>query len=434
MSLFPEVAKNTFAQGLGRAGVVLITIFTTALLTRILGVSGYGAYVFIIALVMFFVSIADWGTTLIFVRESVRNREEEEKFYGNAFILRFFLSVVAIALINFLALFPIFLPLSLPIKIASVLLVLISLKTTCHIIFQTKSKFEYMALTDVVISLAFLILLGLAFLIFGFAPTLSGIILAFAVANLLGTIVAFFLARALAKINFKLDGAIMRKVALEAIPTGALLLVFSVYNRLDIFLLQIIRGSEPVGIYGLAYKVHDNLILGSAYLSAALFPVISSLVAKSDFQKKLQTIYRKIFDILLIAGFFVLISVFFLAPVIISIIGGPQFGQSVLALRILVFGTFLAYFNHLTGYTLVALGKQKVSLVVAVIALIWNLSLNLILIPHYSYLAAAAVTIATEGLVLVLTSFYLARNFSLYPNITFPKTLIELIKTKGKIF
>lgn len=434
MSLFPEVAKNTFAQGLGRAGVVLIAIFTTALLTRILGVSGYGTYVFVIALVMFFVSIADWGTTLIFVRESVRNREEEEKFYSNAFILRFFLSVVAVALINFLALFPVFLPLSLPLKIASILLVLISLKTTCHIIFQTKSKFEYMALTDVAISLVFLILLGLVFLLSRSSLTLSWIIMAFVLANLLGAIIAFFLALSLAKISFQFSKVMVRKIILEALPTGALLLIFSIYNRLDIFLLQIIRGSEPVGIYGLAYKVHDNLILGSAYLAAALFPVISSLAAKPDFQERLQTIYRKIFDILFMAGFFVLISVFFLAPVIISIIGGSQFTQSVSALRILVFGTFLAYFNHLTGYTLVALGKQKVSLVVAVIALIWNLSLNLILIPHYSYLAAAVVTIATEGLVLVLTSFYLARNFSLYPNITFPKTFIELIKTRGKIF
>ena len=434
MSLFPEVAKNTLAQGLGRAGVVLITIFTTAALTRILGVSSYGAYVFVIALLMLFVSIADWGTTLIFVRESVKNKGAEEKFYGNAFIFRSLLAMGTLVLINFLALFPIFLPLSFPIKIASVLLILISLKTTCHVIFQTKSKFEYMALIDVVISLTFLALLGLVFILFGLVPTLSGILLAFVIANLLGTIVAFSLALSLAKINFKFNRAIMKKIALEAIPTGALLLIFSIYNRLDIFLLQILRGSEPVGIYGLAYKVHDNLILGSAYLAAALFPVISSLVAKPGFQNELRTIYRKIFDILLITGLFVLISVFFLAPIIILIIGGVEFEQSVLALRILVFGTFLAYFNHLTGYTLVALGKQRVSLMVAVIALVWNLSLNLILIPRYSYVAAAVVTITTEGLVLVLTSFYLARKFSLQPSFTFPKTLIELIKTRGKIF
>jgi len=85
----------------------------------------------------------------------------------------------------------------------------------------------------------------------------------------------------------------------------------------------------------------------------------------------------------------------------------------VLVLRILVFATFIAYFNHLTGYSLIALGKQKVSLIVAIIALVWNVSLNLIFIPRYSYLAAAAITIATEGLVLILTSVYLARKFNL---------------------
>lgn len=434
MSFFPEVAKNTLAQGLGRAGVVLVTIFTTALLTRILGVSSYGAYVFVIALLMLFVSIADWGTTLIFVRESVKNKSVEEKFYGNAFIFRSLLAIGTLVLINFLALFPIFLPLSLPIKIASVLLVLISLKTTCHIIFQTKSKFEYMALIDVVISLTFLALLGLVFILFGFPPTLSGILLAFVVANLLGTIVAFFLALSLAKINFKFDGAIMKKIAREAIPTGALLLIFSIYNRLDIFLLQIIRGSEPVGIYGLAYKVHDNLILGAAYLTASLFPLISAIAHNRDSHAKLAMIYRKIFDLLFLGGLFVLVLVIILAPVVIAIVGGFGFGESVLVLRLLVFATFFAYLNHLTGYTLVALGRQKFSLFVAVLALVLNLSLNLIFIPRYSYLAAAVTTIVTEAFVFSLTSFYLGKKFLLIPQLNPFRTLLELWLTRGKIF
>lgn len=435
MSLFRIVAKNTLAQGLGRAVALLFSLVITAFLTRLLGVSGYGNYVFILSLVMFFVAIADWGTGIIFVRESSRNDVEEKRFFGNAFLFRTTLAILFLLLINVLIFFvPALYSLSSAVKISSLLMLLVSLKTSCHIIFQARLKFHFMALTDIAISLSFFLLLLLFFNSLMFAPGLPSVILVFVLANLLGTILAIVFALNLAKFDFRPDREILRKIIFEAMPTGALLFTFSIYNRLDIFLLQAFKGSEAVGIYGLAYKVHDNLILGAAFLTASLFPIISGMVGKPEQKERLKLIYRKVFDLLFAAGLFVLIVIFILAPIIINMIAGPIFTGSVLVLRILVFATIVAYFNHLTGYMLIALGKQKVSLIIAILALVWNLGLNIIFIPHFSYLAAAVITIATEGLVLILTSFYLARNFSFFPSIGFPKTLVELFKTRGKIF
>ncbi|MDP3954918.1 MAG: flippase [bacterium] len=435
MSFFPSVAKNTTAQLAGRGGAVLAAFVTTAVLTRLLGTSGYGNYIFILSLVFFFVSVADWGTSLIFVRESVRSGAEEKKFYGNALLFRLLLAILSLIVMNLVVLvLPPLQSLALPLQAASSLLILISLKTSAHIIFQTKLKFEFIALTDVFVSFTFLFLILLFFPYLSITFNLLNVIYAFVAANLLGTIFALYLSTKLSQVSFRLDKDILKKILFAAMPTGALLFVFSIYNRLDIFLLQILQGPEPVGIYGLAYKVHDNLILGSAYLAAALFPIISVLAGKPNTFDQLKNIYRKIFDILLVAGVVVSVSTYFLAPWIVSAIGGEAFAGSVVALRILVFATLLAYFNHLNGYMIIALGKQKISLIIAVIALSWNLGLNLVLIPYFSYMAAAAVTIATEGMVLLLTSYYLARNFSLTPGMTLFSTLKDLVRTRGKIF
>lgn len=431
MVISQKVALNTLAQILGRVGVILATIVTTAILTRFLGISGFGNYVFITSLILLFTAISDWGTGMISVREASKEKEEEEKIFGNALVFRFLFALVSFLIVNLLIrILPQFKTLILVTTIASFLLFFHSLRTSCQIIFQTKLRFENIAISEVTTSFAFLIFLLLALK----TLSLSQVLLFLLLANLLGTILALFLSRKLAKFKLSLDKKIIKKIFFEALPTGALLLIFSIYNRIDIIILQALKGSEPVGIYGLAYKVHDNLVLGAAYLANALFPILSKYTNERGLSSRLMLIYKKSFDVLFLAGIFLVVSVYILAPLIVAIIGGSQFLESVLALRILVFATFLAYFNHLTGYSLIALGKQKISLVVAVIALVWNISLNLIFIPRYSYIAAATITIATEGLVLVLTSLYLARKFNLKPSFSFPKTLVEIIKTRGKIF
>jgi O-antigen/teichoic acid export membrane protein len=345
------------------------------------------------------------------------------------------LAVLSFLIISSLVLFlPQFSALVLPAIIASTLLFFWSLRTSCQIIFQTKLRFDQHVLVEIFSSGLFVFFLVW---VLNFSSDLSWIFLVLSFSGLLATILALFLARRLTDFDFRPDSKLMKRIFSEALPTGALLLLFSVYNRIDIFLLQSIKGAEPVGIYGLAYKVHDNLILGAAFLANSFFPVISKYGKISELERSfapMREIYQKLFDVLLMAGLAMVAFVLIFSPFIIQIIGGQEFSASVLALRILVLGTFVAYFNHLTGYTLIALGKQKVSLVVAIIALTWNIGLNLFLIPHFSYLAAAYITIATEGLVLILTSSYLARKFNLRPAFSFHRTFIELIKTRGKIF
>jgi O-antigen/teichoic acid export membrane protein len=412
--------------------VIAFTIITTALLTRTLGVAGYGDYIFITAFVMFFSSLSDWGTGIIAVRESSKARELEEKVFGNALILRLGMAIISFLIVNFLIRFlPQFSRLILPATVASTLLFFWSLRTSCHIVFQTKLRFDQHVLAEVFASGIFFL-----FLVFvlSFSSSLTWIFLVLSLSSLMATILALVLAKRLTRFIFQLDPQIIKNIFLEALPTGALLLVFSIYNRVDIFILQSFKGAEPVGIYGLAYKVHENLVLGAAYLASAFFPIFSRYVGSSGLHSRLTLIYQKLFDILLLAGILLLAFILVFAPLIIQVIGGQEFSASSLALRILVFGTFVAYFNHLTGYSLIALGKQRVSLAIAIIALAWNVGLNLLFIPKYSYLAAASITIATEGLVLILTSSYLAKKFNLKPSFSFHRTLVELIKTRGKIF
>jgi len=104
-------------------------------------------------------------------------------------------------------------------------------------------------------------------------------------------------------------------------------------------------------------------------------------------------------------------------------------------LRILSLAIFLSYFNHLTGFTIVALGKQRLYFSVALAALAFNVLLNLLVIPKFSYYGAAGVTILTETLIFFITLFFVFRLLKKFPSpFHFPKTLVQLIKQRGRIF
>lgn len=431
MSIFVNnVFKNTMAQGVGKFFSVFISIALTAYLTRTLGVEGYGSYTFITSLVLLFGTISDWGTNVITVREASGNTSKKSLIYGSSILFRLILTLISFILLNVLIrINPQWENLVLPTTFASLVLIFLSLKTSASIIFHSILRLELTALSDFLSSIIFFVLV----VFLGFIGlTLNSVMLAWAFSTFIVGLVSIYFASRVEIIKWTLDKQVIKKIFWEAAPTGALLLVFSLYNRIDTIILQYFHGSEAVAIYGLPYKMHDTFVLGAAYLMNSLFPYFSREY-KNDLSV-LKKYYQKAFDILLVSSVILLFGVIICAGWIITVLGGEDFSQSVWILRILSFATFIAYFNHLTGFSLIAFGKQKASLYIALGALGFNLLLNLLFVPMYSFFASAIITVATEGLVLLLSSIVIRKTLGFYPSLLFfPQTIKEiLIKKNGK--
>jgi O-antigen/teichoic acid export membrane protein len=92
----------------------------------------------------------------------------------------------------------------------------------------------------------------------------------------------------------------------------------------------------------------------------------------------------------------------YLAGEVVRLFWGVGFlPDSAVALRILIWFLPLSFFNGLTQYVLIAVGRQaRITLAFAVAAL-FNVGANLLLIPRFGYVAAAGVTIASEIVLLV---------------------------------
>lgn len=436
MNLSQVVAYNTLVQIFGKAITLIFGITTTALLTNYLGPAGFGDYVFALSFAAIFSGMADWGTTLITVREAAQNKEKQSKIFANVLLLRLGLSLLA-TLVVWLIIFVFPLTSAQPetlrrlVILSSTLILLFNLKNSLGIIFQTKLKMGRAALVEFTASLFTLMF---SFLVIKTGGEVFFLIGAIILANLLATILAFLLATALVALDFSLSWPILQKIIYEALPMGGVLAVYSIYNRIDALILQAIKGSEAVGIYGVSYRIYEVLTLGAFYLMNTLLPIIS----REKDRGRLRQIYQKTLDILILGGGVVFAGTFFFAPLAIKLITwqrSGEFSQSILVLQILGLATFVSYLNHLTGYTIVVLGKQRGYLLIALAALIFNISANLLAIPAFSFFGAAWVTFLTEGLVFCLTSIFVAKTLRFVPSfLSFPKTGWELINRRGKIF
>ncbi|KKU85598.1 MAG: Polysaccharide biosynthesis protein [Candidatus Gottesmanbacteria bacterium GW2011_GWA2_47_9] len=88
-----------------------------------------------------------------------------------------------------------------------------------------------------------------------------------------------------------------------------------------------------------------------------------------------------------------------------------DFSASIPALRVLSLGLPFFFLTSLTMWTLIALKKQWALAGIYGLSMVINIALNLWLIPVYGYMAAAWITVLSEGVVLLLSGIFLLKMF-----------------------
>ncbi|PIS08881.1 hypothetical protein COT75_04310 [Candidatus Beckwithbacteria bacterium CG10_big_fil_rev_8_21_14_0_10_34_10] len=435
MSISKNITLNTGSQAGAKIIVVIFGVLSTILLRRYLGRSLYGDFVFVFSLATMLSTLADFGSHLITVREASQNKLNAGLIIGNVFVLRFAFSLLASIPLVFLGIksgYPLFLKTAL--LVSSLIIFLISFKNSLMIIFHTRLKLFYYSLMNIFIS--GFNFLGIVFF-YSFARTkeISYFVSSQIMALLITVLIFTPLALKLIKLNFKLNKKIVKRIILQSAPMGGILLMFTFYSRVDTLILKHFQGSEAVGIYGLTYKVFENLNVFASYLMNSLLPVLSEMAVKKDNQIQFKKMFQIAFDLLFSAGLLITILLFIFSPLIIKILTGSVLVSETLSLRILSFALFFSFLNHLTGYSIIALGEQKKSFFIAALALVFNFSINFVLVPLFSFKAAAINTILTEVLVFSLTVLVIRKKLGGFLKLnTFLKTTTSFLINKGRIF
>ncbi len=202
-------------------------------------------------------------------------------------------------------------------------------------------------------------------------------------------------------ISFNL--ALIRELMRKSIPFIVYGVLGVIYYRVDTIILSLMASAAVVGWYGAGYRLFDTLVfLPSLVIGAIMYPIFSKLSTHSE--TDLRVAVEKSMNFLLFCGIPIAVGLVVAAPNIIGFLyHRAEFDPAIPVLQLLAPGLVFLYINSALGSVIISIKREKSITVMAGIALVFNVGLNLVMIRIYEQRGAAAVTSLTELLLLCLT-------------------------------
>jgi O-antigen/teichoic acid export membrane protein len=400
MSVGKKVALNSLAQIFGKAISVVIGLVTLKVLTNILGVSEFGNYTLIITYLTFFSILADLGLNVVLTTEISSEEGDIPTKVGNILSLRIFTATIVIGFLG--GLVALFSPYPTQVKhligIGAIGMIAVSVSQVLSGVFQKYLHTYVIAIGDIISRAVLLVTVG--FLYLQGNITLTGVTLGFILAGLLQTLYILHQTKRFVPITFGVDISYWKHLLRESLPLFIIIAFNLVYYKIDTIMLSFFKGAEDVGLYGVAYKVLELLLVFPGMFVGILLPLFTKYWKKDE--QVFQQIVNKSLNTMIAIGIPVVFGGVLLAPRIVEFIASQEYLEATNSLRLL-FGAFgFALFSYLMSHVLIGSGQKHRIVIIAIAGAATNILFNLILIPRLSYTGAALATMMTEGIVLLL--------------------------------
>lgn len=419
MRLSQKIALHTGIQISGKVVSLTIGLLSVSLMTRFLGTDGFGEYNTIITFLSFFSIAADFGLYLLLTREISRSTIPREEIAGNIFTLRLVSALVITSLAPVTALF---FPYSIEVKRAILggvfAFVFSSLTQVLIGVFQKEFKTQITVLGEIASRITFLVFLVWLFFYYQ-GENLLFLIIALTVSNFVNFVIVFSSSRAFFKIRLRFDKKYWRYIVKESFPMAAAIVLNLIYFKIDTIMLSIMKTPSDVGIYSVAYKLLEILIVFPALFTGVMLPLFSQTI--KDEAPRFKLLAQQSLDFLILSAVPVVIGGYFLAKPLVALISGPSFEPAAIALRVLIIATGVIFIGNLFGHLIVAVGAQKKMVWVYFLGALTNVALNLFLIPAFSYLGASFATLVTECIVVGLAMVALKQSIKYLPSFALAK-------------
>jgi O-antigen/teichoic acid export membrane protein len=409
-----RVVKNTSAQLLNQAILVISSFAITIPLARLWGVESFGRYSFAIAFTGLFSFSFDWGLDWLLTREVARNKEHVAKYLNNALGLTSVLSlvtmVVVILLINALdypseTTFAAYLA-----GIWTLLEVVASLFVRGA--FYAFERMEYET-PPLLAEKVFAVVVGLAVV-----ATRSGLIALMLVlvasrAIKLAVCIGIYTKR-IARLGLEFDRQFWQALAKSAFPFGLNLAFGLIYTKIDITMLSLLRGDEAdIGFYRAALTASMYLPLVGTALIGSWFPMLSEL-----YQSKRESFilnYQRAVRLVFAVGLPMTLGLCLLGDRFVISVYGESFLPSVVSLRILSVSVLLKFIHGTLAMVLTSSNRQGLRTSIIAFAALGNIAINSFLIPWRGYLGASIAAVLTDGLILVTSYAFVSRQLGRLP-------------------
>ncbi|MDY9927601.1 flippase [Methanosarcina sp.] len=399
MTTVQSIAKNSLFLLSGQIISIVFGFFYFIYMARYLGAEDLGILSFALSFTIIIGLLGDLGLSSLMTREVSRNQSLAPKYLGNVLFIKVFLAIVTfgvvVIVINVLDYS------EHTIKIVYIITVsnlLANFTQIFNSIFQAFERLEYLSL-GIILNSA-LMLIGISFAV---EQNFDLIYFAFVYLAVNAIVLVYSLFTCLIKFavpNLKIDWTFWKQTILESMPFWLNSVFVIIYFKIDMVMLSTMDGDTVVGWYAASYRLIDALGFIPAVLMSTMYPVFSKFHISS--KDSLEFAFRKSFKILTITAIPIGIGTTLLAERIIVLIYGVEYTPSVIALQILIWASVLSFINYTPATYLTSTDKQRMLMVFTSLGATFNIILNFILIPLFSYNGAAIATVSTELIVGIL--------------------------------
>lgn len=402
-TLFKNISWVTSSQVV----VNLCAFLWTILIARYLGVNDYGILSFAISFTVLLGMGTDIGMSTFATREISQDKSKTKKYVNN--ILPFKI-VLSIALFFITALLLYLLGYNrLVIEVA----LLISIETIfiCMIkfiggVFQAHENQKYNSIGEIIASI---LLLAFSSISVYFDLGLIAVAVSYMLAYL------FFLIHMVIKMNahcgipkFEFDFKFWKTTAIKSIPFGLSIFFYTVYFSIDVVMIQFLAGDYATGIYNSAYKIVSVFAAFYVIYQYVIFPLMSKLYAENTDMLKLSFIESFKYSLLILLP--LSIGVYFYSPYIIDLIYSSEYALASSVMQILIWTVVFLFINGVASSLLNSIGKELSVTKIYLVAAVFNIVLNYMMIPIYSYNGAAITTVLSEILIFVLMMYSISKT------------------------
>lgn len=404
-----RLIENFFSLSILQGANYILPLITVPYLVRVLGPGNYGVISFAQAFVQYFVIFTDYGFNLSATRKISVFRESPEK------IQRIFNAVIFIkTMLALLSVLCILLIVTLVGKFQANKSVYFF--TTGMILgnllfpvwlFQGLEKMRYITLLNV---LGRMLYIALVFSFvhkqtdFLYVPLLNSICL------ILSGLLSLVIINNIFGIKLKkVSMADVWEEAKEGWHAFVSTLAISLYTVSNTFILGLFASNTVVGYYSAGEKIIKAFLGMLSPVSQAVYPYTAKYAHESP--ARAVIFIRKL--LLIVGGVSLALSffLFFLSGLLVKIILGGQYGESILVVKYLSFLVFIIALSNIFGIqTMLNFQMKKQFSQVLITAGIINILMAVLLVPHYQHIGTCISVLITEMFVTIAMFITLQRH------------------------
>jgi O-antigen/teichoic acid export membrane protein len=203
------------------------------------------------------------------------------------------------------------------------------------------------------------------------------------------------------------DRAVWKALLRETLPFGLSYVIGLVYFRIGVILMSYISTAEETGYYAAAFRIVEVVAFAPWLLISSAFPILAR--AARDDRHRFSYAIKRIFEVSVILGPWMALSIGIVAPFAVSVVAGQDFDPSISVLRVLGVAQFTGFLAVSGVYAMLSLKRYRALLIANSLALIMAIVGTVILAPPFGALGAAIATVAADGTLAIACFVVLAR-------------------------